>query len=144
MRAIVSIGGLIVLVDQLTKLTAVRFLEPIGSIPIIPHIFYLSYVENTGIAFGFFQSYPQFWILIITLSVIVLGVGTWFFKLKPLAQRIAYAFILGGAIGNWIDRFHVRSVIDFFDFRIWPVFNVADSFITIGVCMFIWFALRGE
>ncbi len=144
MQAIFLVAGFIVFIDQLSKYLAVHFLSSAGSHPVIPGIFHLSYVENTGIAFGFFHSYPQLWLVIISLSVAGLAVGSWFFKNKSLIQRIAYGFILGGAIGNWIDRLRVHYVIDFLDFRVWPVFNIADSFITIGVAIFIWFALKGE
>ena len=56
----------------------------------------------------------------------------------------AIGFILGGAIGNLTDRIRFGYVVDFLDFRIWPVFNLADSFITIGVCLFLWLAFRGR
>ena len=144
MRAILSIGALIVLADQATKCLAVHFLKPLEQISIIPGIFQLSYVENSGIAFGMFQNYPSAWSVIISLSVLFLLFGITFFRDQPLSRRIAYGFILGGAVGNWIDRISLHYVIDFLDFRIWPVFNVADSFITIGVVLFFWFAIRGQ
>ena len=144
MRAILSIGALIVLTDQATKYLAVHFLKPLEQIPIIPGIFQLSYVENSGIAFGMFQNYPSVWSIIISLSVLFLLFGITFFRGQPLSRRIAYGFILGGAVGNWIDRIGLHYVIDFLDFRVWPVFNVADSFITIGVIVFFLFAVKGQ
>lgn len=144
MPVILSISVLIVLLDQTTKFLAVEFLRPLEQVPILPNIFHLSYVQNTGIAFGLFQNYPAAWSLIITVSVLFLLIGIRFLMNQPLSHKMAYSFVLGGAVGNWIDRVRLHYVIDFLDFRIWPVFNVADSFITVGVIMFIWFALKGR
>ena len=58
--------------------------------------------------------------------------------------RLAFALILGGAVGNWIDRLRFGSVIDFLDFRVWPVFNIADSAITIGVVWYLLILMRGK
>jgi len=60
----------------------------------------------------------------------------------PSLARVGLALILGGAIGNWIDRIQFGAVIDFLDFRIWPVFNVADSAITVGVCLYLLVFIR--
>lgn len=144
MPVILSISVLIVLLDQTTKFLAVEFLRPLEQVTILPNIFHLSYVQNTGIAFGLFQNYPAAWSLIITVSVLFLFIGIRFLMNQPLSHKVAYGFVLGGAVGNWIDRVRLHYVIDFLDFRIWPVFNVADSFITVGVIMFIWFALKGR
>ena len=142
MRTLYSVAGVVLLLDQITKFLSLSYLKPRLSIPIIPGVFHLSFVENAGIAFGLFQNRPEFWTVIIALSVIVLLIVSWFFKAQPLPKRLAFAFILGGAAGNCIDRIRFERVIDFLDFRIWPVFNLADSFITIGVLMFVWFTLR--
>lgn len=144
MPAILNIAALVILLDQATKFLAAKFLEPVQSISVVPNLFHLSYVQNTGIAFGMFQNYPAAWSIIITVSICLLLIGVRFFKHEPFAKRMAYGFILGGAIGNWIDRIRLHHVIDFLDFRVWPVFNIADSFITVGVVLFIWFAMRGR
>lgn len=141
MPTLYGIAGIIFLFDQLTKFLAVWFLKPKTSIPILPRVFHLSFVENPGIAFGLFQDRPEFWAYLITASVLCLLVASLFFRNRPFKRRLAFGFILGGAIGNWMDRIRLNHVIDFLDFRIWPVFNVADSFITIGVFLFVWFAL---
>ena len=144
MRTLYCVAGIVLFCDQLTKFLAVRFLKPLTSVPIIPHVFHLSFVENTGIAFGLFQSHPEALTILIAASVLCLLICTRFFVNQPLSHQLAYGFILGGSIGNWIDRVRFEHVIDFLDFRIWPVFNIADSFITIGVALFVWFALRGR
>ena len=144
MRTLYSVAGAVFLFDQITKFLALSFLKPRASIPLFQNIFHLSFVENTGIAFGLFQDHPEFWAWIITVSIVCLLVGSWFFRNQSLSKQLAFGFILGGAIGNWVDRIRFNHVIDFLDFRIWPVFNIADSFITIGVVFFVWFALRGR
>ena len=137
-------AALILALDQLTKWWVLEYLAPKGSLPVIPQVFSLTFVENTGIAFGWFQGHPGVLTVLITVSVFTLLVCTRFFATELPVRRVAYGFILGGALGNWIDRLRVGYVIDFLDFKIWPVFNVSDSFITIGVFLFIWLALKGR
>ena len=144
MRTLYSVAGVVLLLDQLTKFLAIWFLKPISNIQILPNIFHLSFVENTGIAFGLFQGYSEILTLLISVSVLCLFLCARFFGNQPLSHKLAYGFVLGGSLGNWIDRLRFEHVIDFLDFRIWPVFNIADSFITIGVISFIWFAVRGR
>ena len=144
MRTLYSVAGSVFFLDQITKFLAVEFLKPRVSMPVIPNIFHLSFVENKGIAFGLFQGRSEFWVVVISASVVVLLSISWFFKDQTFPKKLAFGFVLGGAIGNCADRLHVGHVIDFLDFRIWPVFNLADSFITIGVALFIWFTLRGR
>jgi len=144
MRTLYSVAGIVLLLDQLTKFMALWFLKPITNIQILPNIFHLSFVENTGIAFGLFQGHPEILTLLITVSVLCLFICARFFVNQPLSHKLAYSFILGGSFGNWVDRIRFEHVIDFLDFRIWPVFNIADSFITMGVIFFVWFALRGR
>ena len=144
MYAFFSVAAVVLTVDQITKYLALWWLKPKGSVPILPGIFHLSFVENTGIAFGFFRGHPEILSYVIFASVLCLLCGSWFLKNQKLAERVAYGFIVGGAAGNMIDRVRFQHVIDFLDFRIWPVFNFADSFITIGVCLFIYFSLRGR
>ncbi|MBI1978307.1 MAG: signal peptidase II [Candidatus Omnitrophica bacterium] len=144
MRTLYGVAGLVLFSDQLTKFLALLFLKSKSSVPIVPNVFHLSFVENTGIAFGLFRDHPQFWTFLISASVLILLVASWFFKNQSFVKRMAFGFILGGAIGNCIDRIRFEHVIDFLDFRIWPVFNLADSFITVGVFLFIWVTLRAR
>jgi signal peptidase II len=142
MRIISLIALGIFTFDQGTKWLAVEYLTPLGSAPLISDIFHLSFVKNTGIAFGLFQGNPGILTVLITVSVLVLLVGAFWFRHKPIVEKIAYSFILGGALGNWADRVRFNYVVDFLDFRVWPVFNFADSFITIGVTLFILSMIR--
>lgn len=129
---------LLVAADQVSKqFILVRL--PIGeSLPILPGLFHLTTVHNTGIAFGLFQNDPRLLTLLISVCVLLLLLFSWRVVQEPLLERLAYGFILGGAVGNLIDRVRFGWVIDFLDLRIWPVFNVADSGITIGVILFAW------
>ena len=123
------IAGIVVLVDQLTKLLA---LNNLGSIPVIKDVLHLTLVKNTGAVFGMMHGQNT---ILIWVSLIV--VGFILFYLEDLTESkaglIMTALVIGGAVGNLIDRIRVGYVIDFIDFRVWPVFNVADSAIMIGV-----------
>jgi signal peptidase II len=142
MRALFNVAAIVLILDQFTKYMALWWLKPQGSVSVIPGVFHLSFVENTGIAFGLFQGHPEILSYVIFASVLCLLGGAWFLRNQKFAERLAYGFVLGGAIGNLVDRVRFQHVIDFIDFRVWPVFNLADSFITIGVCLFIYFSLR--
>jgi len=128
----------LLLADQLTKSVIIYQLSVGDSIPVLKGIFHISFIHNTGIAFGMLQDNPLVLTIIITVCVIFLMVFSYKILSRPLWDRIAYGLILGGAIGNLIDRFRFGWVVDFLDFRIWPIFNLADSGITIGVILFAW------
>lgn len=130
---------LIYFLDQLSKFSAVRLLRQGSSTPVIENIFHLTLVHNTGAAFGIMKSHPYLFIIaaflatvIITLLLIKKG------KEMTFAEKISLCFIMGGTLGNLTDRLRFGYVIDFIDLRIWPVFNIADSFITIGACLLAW------
>lgn len=131
------LAGFVLLLDQLTKAWILSHLSVGQSEPLLPNIFHLTLVENRGIAFGLFYNFDQILFPAITLSIIVLVVMG--FRSHAFLLRIQWAIglILGGAVGNWIDRMRFGAVIDFLDFRFWPVFNVADTAITIGVGLFL-------
>lgn len=133
--------GSVVLIDQLSKFLALRYLSPQTSVPLIPQVLDLTLVRNPGVAFGLFSGYAPVLFTVITISLVLLFLianrthagaahGT------SMADRWALSLILGGAIGNWIDRLRFAAVIDFIDFRVWPVFNIADTAITIGVGLY--------
>ena len=126
------ISALILALDQLSKfLINLNFL-PGQSYPVIRNVFHLTLVHNTGAAFGLFAGKAVFFILISVTAIILILVA-----LKKTAGgsallKVGLAMILGGAIGNLIDRVRLGFVVDFLDFRIWPVFNLADTTITLG------------
>lgn len=128
--------------DQLTKVLALHGLSQVDTVEVIPRIFHLTLVHNTGIAFGFFRQHPSILLSLITLSLVFLFLWGRNLPKENKMERFALALILGGAVGNWLDRLRFGAVIDFLDFRVWPVFNVADSAITIGVTFFAWSLLK--
>ena len=127
------ITSIIVLLDQLTKFLARNISE---SIPLIKNVFHLTLIKNTGAGFGILQG--QVWILIF-ISLIVIGLIL--FKIDKILKKKEYIWsfglILGGAIGNLIDRIAFGFVTDFLDFRIWPAFNIADSALVVGVILLL-------
>lgn len=117
------------IIDQLTKLWATASLNVDQSLPVIPPYFYLTLTHNTGIAFGMLEG--RGW-LTIPLTLAVAGGLIWYHhQHKPTrAVQLLTGLLLGGALGNFIDRVRLGYVVDMFDFVVWPVFNVADMAIT--------------
>jgi signal peptidase II len=135
----VIVAALALVIDQLTKRIIVSRFLPGESRIVVPHLLKWTYEQNQHGAFGLFGSSP---VLLIGMALVVLLIFWMSFRdaaRKSRLVRIAFGLILGGAIGNIIDRLHYRYVIDFIDFyKIWPnIFNVADSCITIGVVLLI-------
>jgi signal peptidase II len=143
----------IVIVDQLTKAIVDRAMSLHHSIPIIDGFFNLTYIRNTGAAFGIFAGSHEVFRLPFLIGVSILAIGFILLMLKRLRNgetglATALAFILGGALGNLIDRIFYGEVIDFLDVYWsqyhWPAFNVADSFITIGVTITLFYLIRSK
>jgi signal peptidase II len=136
------ISGLTLVADQLTKYLVVTSFNPGDSLPLLPHILHLTYVQNTGAAFGLFKGQQA---LFIGLSLLVIAWIVWELLTKPSMDSVLVggcALVLGGSAGNLIDRLTLGYVVDFIDVRVWPVFNAGDSAITIGVVLLIWRTLR--
>jgi signal peptidase II len=126
----------VILFDQLTKFLIRKFFLVNQSLFIIDPFFYFTYLQNTGAGFGLFKGAS---FILIWIAVIVMGLLLYFYDRIP---KIPGALILGGTIGNLIDRIFLGFVTDFIDFRIWPAFNIADSCMTIGVILMLIFLLR--
>jgi len=120
-------------VDQWSKWLVMTRMVQGDSIPLIDGIFYLTYVRNPGAAFGMLP-YRTVFFIAVTLAVIT-GIAFYFHRIPKgkVLLKTGLALQVGGAVGNLIDRLRFGHVIDFFDFRFWPVFNVADIGIVIGV-----------
>lgn len=135
---------LVIIFDQLTKYYVVSNFYLGESVPVIENIFHWTYILNPGAAFGMFEGSRWFFV-VIAVGVLV---GIWYMKdeINEGGWMMQYGAALfgGGAIGNLIDRARSGLVIDFFDFRIWPVFNVADIAICVGVAMILWKVLQTE
>ncbi|MEH1873333.1 signal peptidase II [Nostoc sp.] len=126
--------------DQITKYWVVQTFSLGQTLPLLPGIFHFTYVTNTGAAFSLLSGKVE-WLRWLSLGVsLVLIALALFGPTLNLWDQLGYGLILGGAMGNGIDRFVLGYVVDFIDFRLinFAVFNVADSFISIGiVCLLI-------
>ncbi len=147
---LVSIAGIVVLIDQITKILILKSLTLYHSIPVIPGFFNLTHVLNPGGAFGFMANQSSTVRVILFLLVSSLAICFIFYFYMNTPQTHPYlsaslAMIFGGAIGNMIDRIRFGKVVDFLDVYIknmhWPAFNVADAAISIGMVIFIYHIL---
>lgn len=128
-----------VILDQVTKYLSLTFLEPIGTYPLIDNVLHLTYVENKGAAFGILADHR--WVFML---ISIIGIGAlfaWLLLAKPSSKwiRIGLSFVIGGGIGNMVDRLLLGYVIDMIDCRFinFYVFNVADSFVCVGCAMVV-------
>ena len=128
---------IILSLDQLTKFLATKNLILNQSIPIIKGVFHISLIHNRGAAFGILKNQAPLFVVSSIFAIILI-----YRSLKKDTKRKLYSvslgLILAGALGNLIDRLFCGYVIDFLDFLIWPVFNVADSAITVGAILLAW------
>jgi signal peptidase II len=136
----------VVILDQLTKWQVTRTMRLHESIPVLLDFFSITYIRNSGAAFGILAgSHSGFRLLFfgITSALALALLGTIYVRLSPAdwLGQLSVAAIFGGAVGNLIDRVRYGEVIDFLDFSVlgyhWPAFNVADAAITVGVCFLI-------
>jgi signal peptidase II len=143
----------IVVLDQLTKFMVDRTMSLHDSIPIIDGFFNFTYVRNTGAAFGIFAGSHEVFRLPFLIGVSILAIGFIVVMLKRLRDDAtglitALTFILAGAIGNLIDRVLHGEVSDFLDVYYsnyhWPAFNLADSFISIGVTITLFYLVGAK
>ena len=143
------LAAITVVLDQFTKALVLAFLEPYQAVEWAPFLSCVL-VFNTGISFGLFAGETALlrWVLIgLALAVSVL-LTSWLYKEKRLRVASALGLILGGAIGNVVDRIFRHAVVDFLDLHIggwhWPAFNLADSAITVGVVLYVFTSLRDQ
>lgn len=132
---------LVVLIDQLSKMLVEKLVfQPVF---VIQGFLWLTYTRNTGIVFGLFSRAP--WVLWVTFTVtLILSFVSSFIK-GPSLTKIGLQMIVGGAIGNIIDRFRFGYVVDFINLRYFPaIFNIADLFITIGGVLILLGLVIGE
>ncbi|MBI4487882.1 MAG: signal peptidase II [Deltaproteobacteria bacterium] len=141
-RLVSNLLVFIILLDQGSKIIVDRTMPLNHSIPVVENLFNLTYIRNTGAAFGIFAGGNAIFRLPLLILLSLLAIGFIVMMLRRLPERekgliTALTFILGGAVGNLFDRLLYGEVIDFLDFYYakfhWPAFNFADSFITVGV-----------
>jgi signal peptidase II len=130
------IALVILSLDQLTKFIVTKSLWLNQSIPLVKGILYLTLIRNRGAAFGIFKNQVPLFIVTSIFAIILICFNLKDPRHKKLSlYNISLSLILGGAVGNLIDRVFLGYVVDFLDLRIWPVFNVADSAITVGAIL---------
>ena len=143
--------AVLILLDQGTKFWALASLKPIHNMTLVEGFMDLTFVENRGVAFGMFSG--QRWFILLLTGIIAVGL-IWFYKAMPKKKeyfplRVSLVMVLSGAIGNIIDRLFRGYVVDFFEFTFfeWPVFNVADIYVVVGVtllALMILFVVKDE
>lgn len=132
-----GIGIIILVLDQLVKHLVSGSMRLGESIPVIKDVFHITYVLNPGAAFGMLEH--QRWIFILVAAAVLLAAGIFYSRLKQESTLLqaGAGMLLGGAVGNLVDRIQTGLVVDFLDFRVWPVFNIADVAICVGAGILI-------
>lgn len=136
MIACCSVVVFVLLLDQVSKLAVLGAMEPGESVTVLGRVLSLTLVFNPGAAFGILSGHPWLFVPIaVVSSVLIVALISLRSTLLRSVEMMALCFILGGTMGNLIDRIRFGYVVDFFDLHFWPVFNIADSFITIGAVL---------
>lgn len=136
------IGAVLVIIDQIIKYFVSVYLQPVGSVSVIDNLFSLTYVENKGVAFGMFSDMR--WVFVALTSVLLAIIIFYMFKKRPKGKffYVCAALIIGGGIGNLIDRIFYGYVIDYLSLSFFPpVCNFADYCITAGTIMLVIYLL---
>ena len=143
----------VLMADQSAKIIISQTVSPYTNIPVIPGFFNLTHIHNRGAIFGFFsRSGSPFVSILLTLaSLAALSFVIYYFLKTPSSEKmmkISLSLILGGALGNLVDRIFKGYVVDFADFYVkqwhWPAFNVADASITVGALCLIFVLIKGR
>lgn len=136
---LLGLSAIIIIIDQFTKYLIKNYMSEKESISVIGNILRLTYIKNPGMAFGIQIGDRLFYTIFASIACVIILV--YLFRMRPenFGARFALALILGGAIGNLIDRFASGEVVDFIDIRLihWPVFNFADIAVFIGIIILI-------
>ena len=130
--------------DQASKYYVMNHFALGESLPGIQNVFHLTYIINRGAAFGMLSNQRWFFLAVAFVLIIVYGFYRKRVNNGPVSLRVGTALLISGAIGNGIDRYVLHGVVDFFDFRIWPIFNIADIGICVGVVCVIYYLLTSE
>ena len=142
--SMLTLAALVLATDQWSKWAIELWLDPSQQLEIVPGFFNLIHVANTGVAFGLFPARGQLLgtLILTALGLLALTVVASYYRRTPATERgllAALSLILGGALGNLIDRIMKGSVTDFLDVYVgahhWPTFNVADSAISVGITL---------
>ncbi len=124
----------IVAVDRITKFYVEEYLDLGERVPVLGNFFVITRVNNSGAAFGLLQGFN---IVFVLAALIVMGLLIYFYRdiIQDTLLTIASSLVLGGTIGNMLDRLYFGYVVDYLDFAYWPTFNISDMFLTVGVAL---------
>ena len=150
LKKLMIIALVVVVLDQLTKFLAVAYLAK-GPVELIPGHFNLVLVYNTGAAFGVFSNFAHSHWFLVAATLVAIAVALWI-AFGPGGRRpsvrLCIGLVIGGGVGNLIDRLRIGRVVDFADFYIgnwhWPAFNIADVAISLGGIYLAWLLIRGK
>ena len=136
---LIAVIAAVIGLDQLTKWLTVVNLEEYESFPVWQDVFHFTYVKNTGMAFGMLKDHR--WVFMVFSTIAIVALIVYLFRFRPESRwmQVSMAMIIGGGIGNMIDRILLGYVVDFIDFTLinFAVFNVADSFVCVGAGIMI-------
>ena len=139
---VISIVGIVLVLDQITKHVVEARIRLYDVITVIPGFFNITHVRNKGAAFGLLSNLPEFWRSAFFITVTIVAVAAIIALIIKTHERLpvyAFSLIAGGALGNVIDRIRYGEVVDFIQWYVkshyWPSFNVADSAVTVGVVL---------
>lgn len=148
MTLIIILSIILLIIDQISKLLVVKLIDINSSIKLIKNFFYLTYTHNTGAAFSILTGQRVLLILVAIVILIVIFNYLRKNKVEGKIDILAFSLIIGGSLGNLLDRIVRGYVVDFLDFKIFgynfPVFNLADTFIVIGVFLLLVIIIRKE
>lgn len=137
-----AIAGLVVIIDQVIKYFVAMYLPQAGVVTAIPHLLDLNYVENHGVAFGMFENMRWIFVALTSVIIVILLYIIIFKKIKSKMFLISSALIIGGGIGNLIDRVLYGYVIDYLQLSFFsPVCNFADYAVTVGTVLLVIYLL---
>lgn len=141
----IAAAAVLVVIDQLLKAWATAELLPVGSMTLIPHVVELRYSLNEGMAFSLLWGKQGFLIAVTSVALLVL-LGYLLLRKMPVLERIAWTMVLGGGIGNLIDRIVSGQVVDYINFLFvdFAIFNFADICVTVGVALLFVYVLAAE
>ena len=137
-------ASIVFVLDRITKIMVTGNMSYGQSIKILPDIFHFTFVFNNGTAFGLLKGQNALLAVFSALAIILIAAYAMTHKWLGPVVSSALGLIVGGALGNLFDRVRFGHVIDFLDFRVWPVFNIADSAITIGMVILAWYILSNS
>jgi signal peptidase II len=144
LRVLLIVAALVVILDQLSKLWVRDNLPQIAKIELLPGFLDLVHVENTGAIFGLFSNHTEVFTALGIAGLVIILVFLYYFSPATTMGVLSFALILGGVVGNLIDRLRLGYVIDFISIHLqelfyWPPFNIADAAMTVGIFMLIYY-----